>query len=557
MSKQKKKKTARRAVKTVDRKQPFIQKNLVTIVLILVLIFVSAVRLRLLGIPIERDEGEYAYFGQLLLQGIPPFKAAYSMKFPGVYFIYAFFMLIFGQNVEAIHFGLLLTTLTTTVFLFLLVKKLIGETAGLVAATVFAILSMNDSLLGFAGHATHFVILAAVPGIYFLIRAFENQKTGSYLTAGILLGLAPIFKQSGIMFSIFGASLFVVQYFNRKDGGIKKLLRGFGIYVAGGFLMTAVVFLYLLISGVFSNFWFWTFEYPFAYGGQVTLQKGLGYFSENFTNITSGFIPMWILAAAGIPLLFFAKFRMERGFVIPFVLLLFVFSFISIVPGMYFRPHYFISILPSVAVSTAVTTQFLSGIRLAGLSRGIRNALAFILIILFTGIGISQNKNYYFSESPDDISRRIYGLNPFVESEAIGEFIRRNSDKNDKIAVFGSEPQFYFFARRLSATGFIYMYPMMEDHKYNQHMQDQMIGEVEAADPKILVFVDITTSWLKKSESPTEIFSWSMQLVRKGNYELIGTVEIFSDATLYKFTDVAMKNQPESKYRVRIYKKKD
>ena len=33
---------------------------------------VVAIRIRLLGIPLERDEGEYAYAGQLMLLGIPP-----------------------------------------------------------------------------------------------------------------------------------------------------------------------------------------------------------------------------------------------------------------------------------------------------------------------------------------------------------------------------------------------------------------------------------------------------------------------------------------------------
>ena len=49
----------------------------------IVFTLVVAIRIRLLGIPLERDEGEYAYAGQLILQGIPPYKLAYNMKFPG------------------------------------------------------------------------------------------------------------------------------------------------------------------------------------------------------------------------------------------------------------------------------------------------------------------------------------------------------------------------------------------------------------------------------------------------------------------------------------------
>src|SRR5438552_14930481 len=49
----------------------------------IVLTLVVAIRIRLLGIPLERDAGEYAYAGQLILQGIPTYKLAYNMQFPG------------------------------------------------------------------------------------------------------------------------------------------------------------------------------------------------------------------------------------------------------------------------------------------------------------------------------------------------------------------------------------------------------------------------------------------------------------------------------------------
>ena len=46
--------------------------------LAVVLGFNFFVRWRLLGMPLERDEGEYAYAGQLLLQGIPPYQLAWN-----------------------------------------------------------------------------------------------------------------------------------------------------------------------------------------------------------------------------------------------------------------------------------------------------------------------------------------------------------------------------------------------------------------------------------------------------------------------------------------------
>src|SRR5271154_7497323 len=77
------------------------------------LVIVAVVRLRLLNLPLERDEGEYAYSGQLMLQGIPPYQLAYNMKFPGTYAAYAVIMRLFGETPAGIHFGILcMTTLT-------------------------------------------------------------------------------------------------------------------------------------------------------------------------------------------------------------------------------------------------------------------------------------------------------------------------------------------------------------------------------------------------------------------------------------------------------------
>jgi hypothetical protein len=53
------------------------------------------VRLKFADVPLERDEGEYAYAGQLILHGVPPYTLAYNMKFPGTYYAYAALMAVF------------------------------------------------------------------------------------------------------------------------------------------------------------------------------------------------------------------------------------------------------------------------------------------------------------------------------------------------------------------------------------------------------------------------------------------------------------------------------
>src|SRR5882757_3196350 len=90
------------------------------ILLAVVIAVVVFIRIHLLAIPLERDEGEYAYAGQLMLQGIPPYRLAYNMKFPGVYAAYALIMWIFGESSVGIHLGIALVTSLTAVFVFLI-----------------------------------------------------------------------------------------------------------------------------------------------------------------------------------------------------------------------------------------------------------------------------------------------------------------------------------------------------------------------------------------------------------------------------------------------------
>src|SRR5579884_557192 len=126
--------------------------------LALILLLTFAIRFHLRNIPLERDEGEYAYAGQLMLQGIPPYKLTYNMKLPGTYAAYAAILAVFGQTSAGIHLGLMLVNLSTIVVVFLLALRLFGSLAAIVAATSYAMLSISPSVLGFAGHATHFVV---------------------------------------------------------------------------------------------------------------------------------------------------------------------------------------------------------------------------------------------------------------------------------------------------------------------------------------------------------------------------------------------------------------
>src|SRR4051812_27648618 len=88
------------------------------LLVLLILLCVEGIRFHLLSMPLVSDEGEYAYAGQLILQGIPPYDLAYNMKLPGTYYAYALGMALFGQTIPAIHLTLIAVNSLTIVFIF-------------------------------------------------------------------------------------------------------------------------------------------------------------------------------------------------------------------------------------------------------------------------------------------------------------------------------------------------------------------------------------------------------------------------------------------------------
>ena len=181
------------------------------ILFILTCLSCIAIRIRLLNIPLERDEGEYAYAGQLMLHGIAPYKLAYNMKFPGTYAFYAMIMSVFGQTTFGVHLGLLLVNLATVGLVLLIGLRLVNWETGLAAATTYVVLAINPAVMGLAAHATHFVIFFTLVGLVLLLGNSCSTSLASIFISGLFLGVAVLMKQPGMIFLIFGFVTDAVQ----------------------------------------------------------------------------------------------------------------------------------------------------------------------------------------------------------------------------------------------------------------------------------------------------------------------------------------------------------
>jgi hypothetical protein len=517
--------------------------------IVLVILVFAGIRIRLRDLPLERDEGEYAYSGQLILQGVPPYQLAYNMKLPGTYLAYSAILSVFGQSPAGIHIGLLIVNAATTFLIFLLTMRLFGGVAGVVAGSSYALLSISPSVLGLAGHATHFVVLPAVAGLLLLLKAAESKKTLLYASSGLLLGLAFLMKQPGILFVIFGGLYLAWSEWNRPIPW-RSLFIKIGAFAMGAALPYAVTCLILYRAGVFKKFWFWTVLYASQYGMSLNISNGLQNFWLAFPGIVSHSFLIWILAAAGL-----SAFQWDPS-IRPqavFVLGLLGFSFLAVCAGLYFREHYFILVLPAISILVGIGVS--SGIEYFSKGDEIPAARYIPALVFLLGMTFSlyDQRAVFFQMDMVSACRSVYGPNPFPEAVVVSNYIRDHSAPASQVAVLGSEPEIYFYSGRRSATGYIYTYGLMETQKYATTMQKEMEGEVESARPDFLVFTSAPTDWAMTPTSDKSILFWAQKYV-VNNYTLVGVADSY-DRTGFRWGADALTYQPHSPFVVFVFKR--
>lgn len=514
--------------------------------LALVLVGVSAVRLRLLDVPLDRDEGEYAYFGQLLLEGVPPYAGAYNLKAPGIYVAYALILAVFGQTTAAIHTGLLLVTSLTTILVYVLATRLAGAPIGVAAAAVFAVQALNPKVLGTAAYAEHFVLLPIVAGWLVILSPARARLRLLLFAGGLLFGLALLCKQSAAAF-VAGAVLFLLS--GASDGlGRRGRLGRAALLVAGAAVPPALVCVALWRAGTLHTFWFWVFVYGSTYSaglatGWINLLRTLAMVAPTSSVVLA-------LAAVGV-----AAVVRRGGPARNPILLMLVSSCLGTAAGLHFRPHYFVLTLPALAIVAGIGLEAVGRLTAGSRSMVLRVGMPAALAVAAVGQPILASQDVLFSLEPVRVSRAIYGRNPFPESVEIARYIRERTRPDERVAVIGSEPQIYFYSGRRSATGYIYTYPLMELQPYASAMQRQMIHEVEAADPRYLVFVSATRSWLARPGSDQTIFGWFEQYQR--SFTKVGVVDIVPrQETVYRWGAEALDYAPRSDVWLMVFERR-
>lgn len=522
-----------------------------------VVLLIIAIRSKFFGIPFERDEGIYGYIGKLLLEGKTPYKDFYEQKFPGLFYFYAFMVGVFGDTVKGLHMGFMFLNILTVFLLFFASRRMFSPYAGAITAITYAIVSLTPNLSGFTVQSEHGVAFFISLGIFFYAYTINNSGWKYHFFMGLAMGAAFMTKTSGLFLVLWGGLVVISdQFFSpNKDKKIVNVIKKGAIYSAGVFSVIGIVFLAIILKGAFNEMIYWAYLTPKNYVGKITWEQGKQYLEFSFKAITGEYKLFWWHAFISMGILLLKNFPLRLRIM---AVLLLGLSFATVFPGFYFYGHYWIQILPGLAILSGLCYYVITEMLTVRLKMKWKNiGIAYLSVfIVATLVHLNKNKDYYFSPDYDRIMRTVYGNNPFPESMAIANYINANSKPEDGIVLLGSEPQIYFYTKKKCPSRHAYFAALVNDVPEHHAWQREFVADVEKAKPKYLVFFNHQISLFIQPNTERYVFEWYEKYVRE-NYDVIGLVDMVNGYTsVYKWREQMNGYQPQSQSQIYVFERK-
>lgn len=464
-----------------------------------------ALRAPLLSLPLERDEGEYAYIAWRMQDGGVPYLDAFDQKPPGSFAAYWLAFTLFGRDAKTPRLLLHLWSAATAWLLFLLVQRLAGRLAAAGAVLVFAALAADPRIGGATANTEAFLLLPLVAALLCAVRGWQDGGLAAWLAAGALCTVAVAFKQVAATNALYVCLLaWVVP---GPDGTVQR--GGRALALAAGAVAVAVPLLgALAAAGALDAFVDATWLHNLAYTRRRTPAESLAALRYTLGEQAPSFAAAWALAGLAVLRPGLAGRRRDGWLLAGW----WVASAAGVAVGLQFRPHYFVQAVPALAALAGVGLAALA--RLAA-ARAPRAALAGAVLAggLLVALPALANRAVLAADSPRAAARALWGLNPFPEALDLARYVARTSAPDEAVFVIGSEPQIFFYAERPSATRYIFFYPLTGGYPNARERQREVMAEVAAARPRYVIWVHVPTSLLISERTDPWVFEESARLL--------------------------------------------
>jgi hypothetical protein len=473
-------------------------------------LIVAAVRAPLLPIPLERDEGEYAYIAWRLGYNELPYRDWVDQKPPAVFYVYRLALSLPFEPVRAIHFVGLMFAAASTCGLFFLGLRFMGSFWAWLGAALFALLSADPLVQGTAANTELFMLCPLIfSQIAFVTAAAKKQRNISFMMlAGALTGIASLFKQVAIVNWFLLAAAYPV--FVREEKRWRRAISFIAWSAAGLLMVLGLVLLYFWRRGGLHEFVDNVFTHNLEYISGVGASARLEYCWGTLTILARTQVIVSAFAAVGL-LWLFASERAKWSLFLGGWLIT---SMIGVSASGYFFPHYFQQLLPPLALAAAAGAEWLSAVKWwQNFPLWSRNAALSLTLAILPAIALWP---FLFTYTSAEAVRKIYPGNFFAEMPEFAQRIESVTPPETPVFIFGAEPELLFYARRPSATRYIFLFPLYGPYGNAREKQIATAVEIERAQPSTAVYLPNALFFVTGSEQ--YFTKWSLSYMQDDFY---------------------------------------
>jgi 4-amino-4-deoxy-L-arabinose transferase-like glycosyltransferase len=436
-----------------------------------------ALRAPLFALPLERDEGEYAYIAWQLGAGETPYLDSFDQKPPGVFLAYRIALAWPGDALVAIRVEGALFAAAGALALFGLARALLGPVAGAVAALLLAFLSADPMLQGPIANTEIFMVPWIVAAALLTVRSLGDARPPlvAAVAVGLLLGVATAFKQVAVVNAPF--FLAVCAWRAPRGARVRATARFAAAIAAGALLVWGIFLLWFWRRGALAPALDAIVLHNLEYASDLTRAERWGALQYFLPQLLPSQGAAWLLAGLGLVALARRAHRFPALFLAGFAAV----NALGVSASGFYFPHYFQQLLPAVAALAAAAIAGVPGVAPPRWRLAAGSALA---IAPLAAAAIEFGRI-----SPAEASQWIYPNDHFDAMPAVAAEVASQTLPEDRVFLFASEPEVLFYARRVSASRYIFLFPVFGRFSDAEARQAEVIAEVEAARPAVIVWM--------------------------------------------------------------------
>ncbi len=311
-------------------------------------------RLPLFDAPLTVDEGGYGYVARMWSRGIPLYRVAWVDRPQGLLLIFRAAFAGFGDSTRTIRgIAALFAALSVVVIAEISRRITKSLTAGLAAGLFYAVLSAAPQFEGYTANGELLSTLPTVLCILCAVAALQIEATRRRRTmifaAGFIGAVALLVKQSAYDALVVGGLVLLANSWQRHKRSGRVIAVDAVSFAIGLSVPIGAAAIHGAALG-WSDWWFAVAGYRFSVENVTsgTMADRIARYKRSYNLVSPHYPPMIGFAVLGI-----AGIRRRNGLTFLPVLWLFV-SLTAFFLGGLFHAHYYMGLVPSVAVCGAV-----------------------------------------------------------------------------------------------------------------------------------------------------------------------------------------------------------